>query len=39
LHGLHDLSDDEVSEKITAVKGLGQWSADMFKSITAAYAG
>ena len=39
LHGLHELSDDEVSEKITAVKGLGRWSADMFKSITAAYAG
>jgi DNA-3-methyladenine glycosylase II len=35
LHGLHELSD----EKITAVKGLGRWSADMFKSITAAYAG
>jgi DNA-3-methyladenine glycosylase II len=30
LDGLHDLSDDEVSEKITAVKGLGRWSADMF---------
>ena len=30
LHGLRDLSDDEVSEKITAVKGLGRWSADMF---------
>ena len=39
LDGLHELSDDEVSEKITAVKGLGRWSADMFKSITAAYAG
>jgi DNA-3-methyladenine glycosylase II len=43
VHGgeldLHDLSDDEVSEKITAVKGLGLWSTDMFKSITAAYAG
>jgi DNA-3-methyladenine glycosylase II len=30
LHGLHDLPDEEVSEKITAVKGLGRWSADMF---------
>jgi 3-methyladenine DNA glycosylase/8-oxoguanine DNA glycosylase len=39
LHGLHELSDEEVSEKITAVKGLGRWSADMFKSITAAYGG
>jgi DNA-3-methyladenine glycosylase II len=39
LHGLHELSDDDVSEKIMAVKGLGRWSADMFKSITAAYAG
>jgi DNA-3-methyladenine glycosylase II len=39
LHVLHELTDDEVSEKITAVKGLGRWSADMFKSITAAYAG
>jgi DNA-3-methyladenine glycosylase II len=39
LHVLHELTDYEVSEKITAVKGLGRWSADMFKSITAAYAG
>ena len=39
LHGLHELTDDEVSEKIMAVKGLGRWSADMFKSITAAYGG
>lgn len=30
LHGLHELSDDDVSEKIMAVKGLGRWSADMF---------
>lgn len=30
LHALHELSDEEVSEKITAVKGLGRWSADMF---------
>ena len=30
LGGLDDLSDEEVSERVTAVKGLGQWSADMF---------
>ena len=30
LNGLHELSDEEVAEKITAVKGLGRWSADMF---------
>ena len=30
LPGLHELSDDEVREKIMAVKGLGRWSADMF---------
>ena len=30
LETLHELSDDDVSEKITAVKGLGRWSADMF---------
>ena len=30
LHSLHELSDDEVSKKIMAVKGLGRWSADMF---------
>ena len=39
LEALHELSDEEVAEKITAVKGLGRWSADMFKSITATYAG
>ena len=39
LEALHELSDEEVTEKITAVKGLGRWSADMFKSITATYAG
>jgi len=39
LEALHKLPDDEVSEKITGVKGLGCWSADMFKSITATYAG
>ena len=27
---LHKLSDDEVREQITAIKGLGRWSADMF---------
>jgi DNA-3-methyladenine glycosylase II len=27
---LHELPDEEVSARITAVKGLGQWSADMF---------
>jgi DNA-3-methyladenine glycosylase II len=27
---LHELPDEEVSDKITAVKGLGYWSADMF---------
>jgi DNA-3-methyladenine glycosylase II len=27
---LHELPDEGVSEEITAVKGLGRWSADMF---------
>jgi len=27
---LHELSDDEVIAQLTAVKGLGQWTADMF---------
>ena len=27
---MHALSDEEVAARITAVKGLGQWSADMF---------
>jgi DNA-3-methyladenine glycosylase II len=27
---LHKLSDDEVRAQITAIKGLGRWSADMF---------
>jgi DNA-3-methyladenine glycosylase II len=27
---LHDLSDEEVSHRVVAVKGLGRWSADMF---------
>jgi DNA-3-methyladenine glycosylase II len=30
LERLHELSDEEVSGRITAVKGLGRWSADMF---------
>jgi DNA-3-methyladenine glycosylase II len=30
LHALHELPDEEVSERITSVKGLGRWSADMF---------
>ncbi len=30
LPGLRGHSDDEVREQITAVKGLGPWSADMF---------
>ena len=30
LRALQDLPDDEVIRQITAVKGLGQWSADMF---------
>jgi len=30
LESLSELSDDEISARVTAVKGLGQWSADMF---------
>ena len=30
LDHLTELSDDQVSEQLTAVKGIGQWSADMF---------
>ncbi len=30
LDRLSELSDDEVSAQLTAVKGLGQWTADMF---------
>ena len=30
LGALHDASDEEVISEITAVKGLGRWSADMF---------
>jgi DNA-3-methyladenine glycosylase II len=30
LEILHELSDEEVTTRITGVKGLGQWSADMF---------
>jgi DNA-3-methyladenine glycosylase II len=30
LDRLHELSDDEISAELTAVKGLGQWTTDMF---------
>ena len=30
LERLPDLSDEEVTQEVTAVKGLGQWTADMF---------
>ena len=30
LDRLGELPDDEVAEQLTAVKGLGQWTADMF---------
>ena len=30
LDGLTELSDEEVAAQLTAVKGLGQWTADMF---------
>ena len=30
LDALHRLSDDEVAEALTKVKGIGRWSADMF---------
>jgi DNA-3-methyladenine glycosylase II len=30
LDRLPDLPDEEVSEQLTAIKGLGQWTADMF---------
>ncbi len=30
LHGLDEHSDEQVIEAITAVKGLGRWSAEMF---------
>ncbi len=30
LERLGELSDEEVAEQLTAVKGLGQWTADMF---------
>jgi DNA-3-methyladenine glycosylase II len=30
LERLKELSDDQVTEQLTAVKGIGQWSADMF---------
>ncbi|HEX2740424.1 MAG TPA: hypothetical protein VHM69_08260 [Rubrobacter sp.] len=38
LEALDTLPDEEVIDQIIDVKGLGRWSADMFKSITAAYA-
>ena len=38
LDALDALPDEEVIDQITDVKGLGRWSADMFKSITAACA-
>jgi DNA-3-methyladenine glycosylase II len=30
LPGLRELPDDEVASRLVAVKGIGQWSADMF---------
>lgn len=30
LSGLRELPDDEVASRLVAVKGIGQWSADMF---------
>jgi DNA-3-methyladenine glycosylase II len=30
LHRLPELADEEVSAQLTAIKGLGQWTADMF---------
>ena len=30
LDSLTELSDEQVVEQLTAVKGLGQWTADMF---------
>ena len=30
LERLPELSDEEVAEQLTAIKGLGQWTADMF---------
>jgi DNA-3-methyladenine glycosylase II len=30
LETLHEFPDEEVAARLTAVKGLGQWSADMF---------
>ena len=30
LSRLHELPDDEVASRLVAVKGIGQWSADMF---------
>ena len=30
LQALPELSDEEISEELTAIKGLGQWTVDMF---------
>jgi 3-methyladenine DNA glycosylase/8-oxoguanine DNA glycosylase len=30
LHDVHDLPDDELVERLTAVRGIGEWSAQMF---------
>jgi DNA-3-methyladenine glycosylase II len=30
LHDLDELSDEDVSARLTEVKGIGQWTADMF---------
>jgi DNA-3-methyladenine glycosylase II len=30
LQALPELSDEEISEQLTAIKGLGQWTVDMF---------
>ncbi len=29
LQSLHDMSDEEVKEKLTSIKGIGPWSAEM----------
>ena len=33
---IHELSDSEVSEKLTSIRGVGQWTADMFMIFTLA---
>ena len=30
IHSLHDLSDDEIVDALTRVKGVGRWTAQMF---------